>query len=79
MGRKIAFRPATFYLGIADMLAEEVEGQPAAGSADVESRAEHVGEGNKAGQGATLAVPSKASTSEGSSRTSDEVSPSRES
>jgi len=28
MGREIKFRPATFYLGIADMLAGEVEGQP---------------------------------------------------
>jgi len=28
MGREIKFRPATFYLGIADMLAGEVEGIP---------------------------------------------------
>jgi len=27
MGNEIKFRPATFYLGIADMLAREVEGQ----------------------------------------------------
>ena len=27
MGKGIKFRPATFYLGIADMLAREVEGQ----------------------------------------------------
>lgn len=27
MGKQIEFRPATFYLGIADMLAHEVEGQ----------------------------------------------------
>lgn len=27
MGKEIKFRPATFYLGIADMLAKEVEGQ----------------------------------------------------
>lgn len=27
MGKEIEFRPATFYLGIADMLAHEVEGQ----------------------------------------------------
>ena len=27
MGKEIKFRPATFYLGIADMLAREVEGQ----------------------------------------------------
>ena len=27
MGKEIQFRPATFYLGIADMLAREVEGQ----------------------------------------------------
>lgn len=28
MGKEIKFRPATFYLGIADMLAGEVEGVP---------------------------------------------------
>jgi len=27
MGKEIKFRPATFYMGIADMLAREVEGQ----------------------------------------------------
>ena len=27
MGKEIKFHPATFYLGIADMLAREVEGQ----------------------------------------------------
>jgi triacylglycerol lipase len=27
MGNKIKFKPATFYLGVADMLAGEVEGQ----------------------------------------------------
>lgn len=31
MGKEIKFRPATFYLGIVDMLAQEVEGQKAAG------------------------------------------------
>ncbi|KAJ7071205.1 Alpha/Beta hydrolase protein [Mycena amicta] len=31
MGREIKFRPATFYLGIVDMLAGEVEGQPPIG------------------------------------------------
>jgi triacylglycerol lipase len=29
MGNEIKFRPATFYLGIADLLATEVEGQSA--------------------------------------------------
>ena len=28
-GREIKFKPATFYLGIADMLAGEVDGVPA--------------------------------------------------
>jgi triacylglycerol lipase len=27
MGKEIKFRPATFYLGIGDMLAKEVEGE----------------------------------------------------
>nr|GAT47848.1 predicted protein [Mycena chlorophos] len=31
VGREITFRPATFYLGIVDRLAEEVEGQPPLG------------------------------------------------
>jgi len=33
MGKEIEFRPATFYLGIADMLAREVEGQGDEGKA----------------------------------------------
>ena len=31
MGREIKFSPATFYLGIADMLASEIEGIPREG------------------------------------------------
>jgi hypothetical protein len=31
MGKEIEFRPATFYLGVADMLAGEVEGQVRSG------------------------------------------------
>lgn len=34
MGKEIKFRPATFYLGIADMLAREVEGLARAGQGD---------------------------------------------
>ncbi|ESK98102.1 triacylglycerol lipase [Moniliophthora roreri MCA 2997] len=45
-GREIKFRPATFYLGIADMLAKEVEGQ---GPDD---------EGDQAGIGAAVHPPS---------------------
>lgn len=38
-GKEIKFRPATFYLGIVDMLAKEVEG-------DVDGEGESVGEGS---------------------------------
>jgi triacylglycerol lipase len=34
MGKEIKFRPATFYLGIADMLAREVEGLARGGEDD---------------------------------------------
>ncbi len=34
MGKEIKFRPATFYLGIADMLAREVEGLARTGQGD---------------------------------------------
>lgn len=37
MGKEIKFRPATFYLGIADMLAREVEGQGEEGEDGVEA------------------------------------------
>jgi triacylglycerol lipase len=36
-GNEIEFRPATFYLGIADMLAGEVEGQPKEGEKEGEA------------------------------------------
>ncbi|KAJ7102115.1 Alpha/Beta hydrolase protein [Mycena belliarum] len=68
MGREITFRPATFYLGIADMLAGDVEGRPAAdkqpetGSSGFEPRPDHtslaVG-GNKAGCGVDVAEDSR--------------------
>ncbi|THV06023.1 alpha/beta-hydrolase [Dendrothele bispora CBS 962.96] len=45
-GREIKFRPATFYLGIADMLAKEVEGQ-----------GEGEEEGDEAGRGADVVAP----------------------
>ncbi|KJA25859.1 hypothetical protein HYPSUDRAFT_386843 [Hypholoma sublateritium FD-334 SS-4] len=38
MGKEIKFRPATFYLGIADMLAREVEGQGGAAGGAPEER-----------------------------------------
>ncbi|KXN86787.1 Lipase 2 [Leucoagaricus sp. SymC.cos] len=37
IGKEIKFRPATFYLGIADMLAREVEGQTEGGEDQVET------------------------------------------
>lgn len=46
MGKEIKFRPATFYLGIADMLAREVEGQG--------GEEEDDDDGQKAGKGAVL-------------------------
>ena len=36
IGREIKFRPATFYLGIVDMLAGEVEGLPKEPQAEVD-------------------------------------------
>ena len=38
MGREIKFSPATFYLGIADMLAGEIEGIPREGEEDLPVR-----------------------------------------
>ncbi|KAJ7042426.1 Alpha/Beta hydrolase protein [Mycena alexandri] len=66
MGREITFRPATFYLGIADMLAEQVEGQPAVGETQEGGAST---EGNEAGRGVKLAedprsVDEPASTAE---------------
>lgn len=48
MGKEIKFRPATFYLGIADMLAREVEGQ------GKEEEHEEAREPSKAGAGVEL-------------------------
>ncbi|KAK7059168.1 lipase 2 [Paramarasmius palmivorus] len=50
-GREIKFRPATFYLGIADMLAKEVEGQGADDEPD------------HAGKGADIRAPSPSTNS----------------
>ena len=44
MGREIKFKPATFYLGIADHLARVVEGQAAQGERDAEGRPSNVRE-----------------------------------
>ncbi|KAG7450707.1 alpha/beta-hydrolase [Guyanagaster necrorhizus] len=49
-GRQINFRPATFYLGVADMLAERVEGQPSLSTDDSHSNGySSSGKGNKTG------------------------------
>lgn len=54
-GRHINFRPATFYLGVADMLAERVEGQPNLLTDESSSDGRpSSGKGNKAGRGATI-------------------------
>lgn len=50
MGREITFRPATFYLGVADMLAGEVEGQP-----PVDEPQKSGGGGSEVGRGVDLA------------------------
>lgn len=42
MGKEIKFRPATFYLGIADMLAGEVEGVPKDGEEGQEGEMQEV-------------------------------------
>ncbi|KAJ7139943.1 Alpha/Beta hydrolase protein [Mycena epipterygia] len=88
MGREITFRPATFYLGIADMLAGEVEGQPPASKKPRDAEGgdpSGVGtqlEGNEAGRGVDVAedargVDEPAETAEPSQpkpqRTSDET------
>ncbi|KAJ7630758.1 Alpha/Beta hydrolase protein [Roridomyces roridus] len=57
MGREITFKPATFYLGIADMLAREVEGQPGEGA-----------DGVKAGRGADLAEDTEERTIDDTTR-----------
>jgi len=54
LGKEIKFRPATFYLGIADLLAKEVEGQ---GEGE---------EGNEAGQGADVVPPNSSRESSNS-------------
>ncbi|KAF7339626.1 hypothetical protein MSAN_02177300 [Mycena sanguinolenta] len=67
MGREITFRPATFYLGIADMLAGEVEGQPPINqqkgdTSGVETRREESlpsTTGNEAGRGVDVAEDSR--------------------
>ncbi|KAJ6604471.1 alpha/beta-hydrolase [Mycena vulgaris] len=71
MGREITFRPATFYLGIADMLAGEVEGQTAADKQPRDSAEDgpscvseqpghsHMAEGTEAGRGADVAEDSR--------------------
>jgi len=43
MGKEIKFRPATFYLGIVDMLAREVEGQ----SQDQDQDQDHVNQNSR--------------------------------
>lgn len=70
MGREITFRPATFYLGVADMLAGEVEGQPPA----------EKGAGNEAGRGVDLTEDSRgvdepASSAQQQHRTSGAAEP----
>jgi triacylglycerol lipase len=70
MGREITFRPATFYLGVADMLAGEVEGQPPA----------EKGTGNEAGRGVDLTEDSRgvdepASSAQQQHRTSGAAEP----
>ena len=51
LGRDIKFRPATFYLGVADMLAERVEGQPKIDDGKGPSSGEAT---NQAGSGAQV-------------------------
>jgi triacylglycerol lipase len=70
MGKEIKFHPATFYLGIADMLAREVEGQ----NQDQEDQHSHEDgeiEKPKVGPGVELEEhPGKSSMGEGHTATS---------
>ncbi|KAF9566139.1 alpha/beta-hydrolase [Agrocybe pediades] len=56
MGKEIDFRPATFYLGIADMLAHEVEGQvdETRASEEGEDGTKNVNHGTRVGEGVEL-------------------------
>ncbi|KAF9020323.1 alpha/beta-hydrolase [Hymenopellis radicata] len=54
-GREIKFRPATFYLGIADMLAERVENQPSLTPQRKGGPPSSGGSTNKAGEGVQVA------------------------
>jgi triacylglycerol lipase len=70
IGKEIKFRPATFYLGVADMLAGEVEGQPKQQEEDGDT------ERNEAGRGVDLAEDNRpiegASDGPTTQRTSDD-------
>ncbi|KAJ6509348.1 Alpha/Beta hydrolase protein [Mycena vitilis] len=90
MGREITFRPATFYLGVADMLAGEVEGQP---PVDRQGTEQAPTAGNEAGRGVDVAEDARgvdepavsaqpqqdtSGAAESSERTSDETTKCRE-
>ena len=62
MGKEIKFRPATFYLGIADMLSREVEGQKDDGEEAGRSKSP---EPMKAGEGSGNATVSPTPTQSG--------------
>jgi triacylglycerol lipase len=70
MGKEIKFHPATFYLGIADMLAREVEGQNQ-DEVDRNSHEDGEIEKPKVGPGVELEEhPGKSSTEEENTATS---------
>jgi triacylglycerol lipase len=70
MGKEIKFHPATFYLGIADMLAREVEGQNQE-QVDQDSHEDGEIEKPKVGPGVELEEhPGKSSTGEEHTATS---------
>ena len=60
MGKEIKFRPATFYMGIVDMLAKEVEGQAS------DTGSSSLGKEGLREEGESLANQASASTSSGS-------------
>lgn len=73
-GREIKFKPATFYLGVADYLARNVEGQGKDTRTDVGSKTAegtHAGEGVKTVEGvenrgpSSVDEPGQSSSSEG--------------
>lgn len=80
MGKEIKFRPATFYLGIADMLAKEVEGQEDIdGSSEEGDLQGNLPQGNRSGDVAQRQADRETGRASPASKSSVPPSPSSES